>query len=79
VDRPVEPVFALDLGDLLSGRALSEQGLRRAARKGPDPEEDEDREPDEDRREKQEPANDESEHFRRPPALSVRPAPYSSK
>src|ERR687895_90116 len=62
VDRLVEPVLPLDLRDLLSGRALSEEGLGGPARQGPDPQEHEDREPDQDRDEKQEPADDESEH-----------------
>ena len=68
VDRLVEPVLLADLCDRLRRRALAEERLRRPARKRPDPDEDEDREPEQDRDQEQQPADDESEHLRRPPA-----------
>ena len=61
VNRLVEPVVALDLGDRLGGRALAEQRLGRPARKRSDPDEDEEGEPEQDRDEKQQPADDEFE------------------
>ncbi len=61
-DRPVEPVLALDLLHGLRRRPLAEQRLGGAARKGPDPEEEQDREPEEDGDEKEQSADDELQH-----------------
>ena len=63
--RLVEAVLLLDLGDRRFGGPLSEQGFRRAAGQHPDPGEDEDRKAEQDRHEKQEPADDESQHVAR--------------
>src|SRR5699024_4364852 len=63
VDRLVESVLSLDLGDGLPGRALAEQRLRRPAREGPDPDEEQDREPEEDRDEQEQPTDDEAQHL----------------
>ena len=64
----VEPVLALDLRDCLRRRPFAEQRLCRAARKVPDPEEDQDREPEEDRDEEEQPADGEPKHRGVPPA-----------
>jgi hypothetical protein len=49
VDRLVETVLLLDLGDRGGGRAFAEERLRRPAGQRPDPPEDQDRQAEEDR------------------------------
>ncbi len=79
LDRLVEAVLLVDRRDLIRGRPLAEQGRRRAARQGPDPEEDQDREPEQDRDDEDEPADDEAQHVVRrtlvlPPTSPASPA-----
>src|SRR5262245_61907423 len=73
VDRLVQAVALLVLLNELWRSALTEERVDRAPGQRTDPEEDENREPEENRDEKQQPADDVSEHLRRrPPTVAAR-------
>ena len=63
----------LERGDGLRRRPLAEEGRGGSARQRPDPDEDQERDAEEDRDEKQEPADDESQHVCSPSAGSLLP------